>query len=112
FFYRGAMFRHERPQKGRQRQFHQIGAELIGVPGPQADVEVIALAAHILKELKVAGTITLQLNSLGDAESRQAYRDVLVKYLTDRRDKLSEDSRGRLERNPLRVLDSKDPGDQ
>ncbi len=112
FFYRGPMFRHERPQKGRQRQFHQIGAELIGVAGPQADVEVIALAAHILKELKVAGTITLQLNSLGDVESRLAYRDVLVKYLSERRDQLSEESRARLERNPLRVLDSKDPGDQ
>ena len=112
FFYRGPMFRHERPQKGRQRQFHQIGAELIGVAGPQADVEVIALAAHILKELNVAGTITLQLNSLGDLESRQAYRDVLVKYLSERRDQLSEESRARLERNPLRVLDSKDPGDQ
>src|ERR1043165_8336809 len=108
FFYRGPMFRHERPQKGRQRQFHQIGVELLGVSGPQADVEVIALAAHILKELKVAGTITLQLNSLGDQGSRQAYRDVLVKFLQGRMDKLSEDSRARLERNPLRVLDSKD----
>ncbi len=112
FFYRGPMFRHERPQKGRQRQFHQIGAELLGVPGPQADVEVIALAAHILKELKVAGTITLQLNSLGDAESRAAYRDVLVKFLSARRDKLSAESQERLERNPLRVLDSKDPADK
>jgi histidyl-tRNA synthetase len=112
FFYRGPMFRHERPQKGRQRQFHQIGVELLGVAGPQADVEVIALADHILKELKVAGTIVLQLNSLGDAESRAAYRDVLVKFLSARRASLSEESRERLERNPLRILDSKDPADR
>lgn len=112
FFYRGPMFRYERPQKGRQRQFHQIGAELIGVATPQADVEVIALGAHILKELKLTGTTTLELNSLGDAESRMAYRDVLVKFFKDREDKLSADSRERLARNPLRILDSKDPGDK
>jgi histidyl-tRNA synthetase len=112
FFYRGPMFRHERPQKGRQRQFHQIGVELLGVAGPQADVEVIALAAHILQVLGVAGNITLQLNSLGDAESRSAYRDVLVTFLSARRDALSAESRARLDRNPLRVLDSKDPADQ
>ncbi len=112
FFYRGPMFRHERPQKGRQRQFHQIGIELLGVPGPQADVESIALGHHILAELGLSGAITLELNSLGDPESRAAYREVLVNYLTARRDKLSAESVERLERNPMRILDSKDPGDR
>jgi len=112
FFYMGPMFRHERPQKGRQRQFHQIGVELLGVAGPQGDVEVIALADHILRELNLAGRITLELNSLGDADSRAAYRTVLVDFLAARRDKLSADSRERLEKNPLRVLDSKDPADR
>ncbi len=112
FFYRGPMFRYERPQKGRQRQFHQIGAELLGVPTPQADIEVIALGAHILKELKLTGAVTLELNSLGDIESRVAYRDVLVTFFTERTHKLSADSRERLARNPLRILDSKDPGDK
>jgi len=112
FFYRGPMFRHERPQKGRQRQFHQIGVELIGVATPQADVEVIALAAHVLGSLQLTGKVTLQINSLGDTESRAAYRDVLVKFLSERKDRLSAESRDRLERNPLRVLDSKDPADR
>ena len=112
FFYRGPMFRYERPQKGRQRQFHQVGAELLGVASPQADVEVIALADHILKTLNLTGTTTLELNSLGDVESRLAYRDVLVSYLKGHEDKLSPDSRERLIRNPLRILDSKDPGDK
>jgi histidyl-tRNA synthetase len=112
FFYSGPMFRHERPQKGRQRQFHQIGAELLGVPTPQGDVEVIAMADHILKELGIAGKITLEMNSLGDLESRLAYRQVLISYLAGYKDKLSADSRERLEKNPLRVLDSKDPADK
>ena len=112
FFYRGPMFRYERPQKGRQRQFHQIGAEILGVPTPQADVEVIALAAHVLKELKLIGNVTLELNSLGDVDSRVAYRDELVKYFSARKSELSQDSLDRLERNPLRILDSKDPGDK
>jgi histidyl-tRNA synthetase len=112
FFYRGPMFRYERPQKGRQRQFHQIGAELLGVATPMADVEIVAMAAHILQDLRLTGNTTLEINSLGDAESRATYRDVLVKFLTDRRDQLSEDSRERLGRNPLRILDSKDPGDK
>ena len=112
FFYRGPMFRHERPQKGRQRQFQQIGVELLGVATPQADIEVIALADHILSSLALTGTVTLEINSLGDTESRVAYRDVLVKYLTDRQDMLSQESRDRLGRNPLRILDSKDPGDK
>ncbi len=112
FFYCGPMFRHERPQKGRQRQFQQIGVELLGVAGPQADVEVIALADHILKELRITGATTLEINSLGDGESRAAYRDALVTYFVARKDALSEESRERLERNPLRILDSKDPADK
>lgn len=112
FFYNGPMFRHERPQKGRQRQFHQIGVELIGVAGPQADVEVITLGRHILEELDLQGTVTLELNSLGDPESRAAYREVLVNYLSARKDKLSAESLDRLTRNPMRILDSKDPGDR
>ncbi len=112
FFYRGPMFRHERPQKGRQRQFHQIGIELLGVAGPQADVESIAIGHHILTELDLTGAITLEINSLGDPESRAAYRDVLVNFLSARKEKLSAESLDRLERNPMRILDSKDPGDR
>jgi histidyl-tRNA synthetase len=112
FFYRGPMFRYERPQKGRQRQFHQIGAEILGVATPQADVEVIALAAHVLKELRLTENVTLEINSLGDFESRAAYREKLVKYFSARTDQLSADSRERLARNPLRILDSKDPVDK
>ncbi len=112
FFYHGPMFRYERPQKGRQRQFHQIGIELLGVAQPQADVEVIALGARILDRLGIRGHITLELNTLGDTESRQAYRKALVDYLSQFRDRLSEDSRMRLDRNPLRILDSKDEGDR
>ena len=111
-FYRGPMFRYERPQKGRMRQFHQIGVELIGVAEPLADVEVIALGAHILAELGLAEKTVLEINSLGDAESRAAYRDRLVAYLSGRRSELSEESLDRLGRNPLRVLDSKDEGDR
>src|SRR5207248_9526753 len=112
FFYSGPMFRYERPQKGRFRQFHQIGVELIGVAQPQADIEVIALGHRILKELGVGERVALELNTLGDPESRAAYRDALVGYFSARVSELSEDSRRRLERNPLRILDSKDPGDQ
>jgi len=111
-FYAGPMFRYERPQKGRQRQFHQIGIEILGVSGPQADVEVIAVGAQILDELGLLGRTVLELNTLGDLESRRAYRDVLVDYFTGHRDALSEDSRTRLQRNPLRILDSKDEGDR
>jgi histidyl-tRNA synthetase len=112
FFYSGPMFRYERPQKGRFRQFHQIGVELLGVAQPQADIEVIALGQRILKALGIADRIVLELNTLGDPESRAAYRDALVGYFSTRVSELSEDSRRRLERNPLRILDSKDPGDQ
>lgn len=111
-FYRGPMFRYERPQKGRLRQFHQLGVELLGVEGPQADIEVIALAAHILQALGLKDNVRLELNSLGDGASRAAYREVLVAYLTGHKDKLSKDSLERMERNPLRVLDSKDEDDK
>ncbi|MGH7000417.1 MAG: histidine--tRNA ligase [Stellaceae bacterium] len=111
FFYQGPMFRYERPQKGRFRQFHQIGVELVGVKEPQGDVEVIALGADILAALGVLERSELRLNTLGDAESRSGYRDALVKYFTQHAHKLSEDSRKRLERNPLRILDSKDQAD-
>jgi histidyl-tRNA synthetase len=112
FFYAGPMFRYERPQKGRQRQFHQIGVELIGVPEPQADIEVIATGVQILRRLGVWQDTRLEINTLGDAESRGAYRAALVDYLTPLEARLSEDSRRRLTRNPLRILDSKDEGDR
>tara|TARA_B100000029_G_scaffold483497_1_gene534716 strand:+ start:2171 stop:3415 length:1245 start_codon:yes stop_codon:yes gene_type:complete len=112
FFAHGPMFRYERPQKGRLRQFHQIDAEIIGVAGPQADIEVICLGAEILDNLGVLDRTELQINSLGDAESRHAYRDALVAYFGAHRDALSTESQQRLERNPLRILDSKDEGDR
>jgi histidyl-tRNA synthetase len=112
FFYSGPMFRYERPQKGRLRQFHQIGVELIGVAEPAGDVEVIALGAAILAALGLADKITLELNTLGNSASRAAYRSRLIEYLDARRDRLSDDSLRRLDRNPLRILDSKDPGDR
>jgi histidyl-tRNA synthetase len=111
-FASGPMFRYERPQKGRFRQFHQIDVELLGVAQPGGDVEVIALGADILDALGVLGATELELNTLGDLESRQAYRAALVEYFTGRVSELSEDSRRRLERNPLRILDSKDEGDK
>ena len=112
FFFAGPMFRYERPQKGRQRQFHQIDIELLGVAEPLGDVEVIAVGSRILEALGVRAKATLELNSLGDPQSRAAYRDALVEYFSDHRDRLSDDSRTRLERNPLRILDSKDEGDK
>jgi histidyl-tRNA synthetase len=111
FFYAGPMFRYERPQKGRFRQFHQIDVELIGVASPQADIEVIACGRRILDALGIEG-VALELNTLGDAESRKAYREALVAFYRERVAGLSEDSRRRLERNPLRILDSKDEGDK
>ena len=112
YFYRGPMFRYERPQKGRYRQFHQIGVELLGVPEPQGDIDIIALGASVLEALGLSGNITLELNTLGNQESRAAYREALVAYFQDHLDALSEDSRMRLEKNPLRILDSKDNGDR
>ncbi|MDZ4082661.1 MAG: histidine--tRNA ligase [Bdellovibrionales bacterium] len=111
-FYRGPMFRRERPQRGRYRQFNQFGLELLGVEKPQADLEVLACAYRILKDLGVMGTITLHLNTLGDAESRSKYREVLTAYLEGFRSQLSTESQDRLVKNPLRVLDSKSPADQ
>jgi histidyl-tRNA synthetase len=111
-FCHGPMFRYERPQKGRLRQFHQIDVELLGVAQPQADVEIVALGADILREIGVADRCALEINTLGDSESRAAYRRVLVDYLRAHEGKLSQDSRARLERNPLRVLDSKDGDDR
>jgi histidyl-tRNA synthetase len=112
FFYSGPMFRYERPQKGRFRQFHQIGVELIGVAQPQGDVEVIALGSRILAALGSRDRIVLELNTLGDPESRTAYRDALVAYFSAHVAELSEDSRQRLRRNPLRIFDSKEESDQ
>ena len=111
-FYAGPMFRYERPQKGRLRQFHQIGVELIGAAEPLADIEVIALGAHLLQALGVSDRVTLEINTLADEASRQAYRAALVAHLEAHEDALSEESRQRLRRNPLRVLDSKDEGDR
>ncbi len=106
------MFRYERPQKGRLRQFHQIGVELLGVAEPAGDVEVIALGSAVLDALGIGGAATLELNTLGNAASRAAYRDRLTEYFGDRADALSDDSRKRLDRNPLRILDSKDATDR
>ncbi|VAX05262.1 Histidyl-tRNA synthetase [hydrothermal vent metagenome] len=112
FFGFGPMFRYERPQKGRMRQFHQIDVEILGVPEPQADIEVLALAATLLDKLGLKDDVTLEINSLGDKESRDNYRDALVEYFTAHKDGLSEDSLTRLEKNPMRILDSKDDGDR
>lgn len=111
-FYYGPMFRYERPQKGRLRQFHQIGVELIGPATPLADVEVITAGADILEALGLLDRVLLHINTLGDAESRTAYRAALVDYFSAHKDKLSEDSLARLEKNPLRILDSKDADDK
>ncbi|KUR77089.1 histidine--tRNA ligase [Novosphingobium sp. Fuku2-ISO-50] len=108
----GPLFRYERPQKGRYRQFHQLDAEVIGSADPQADVELLCLADHLLGELGIADGVTLHLNTLGDAPSREAWRTALIGYFRDHRADLSEDSQDRLERNPLRILDSKDPRDK
>jgi histidyl-tRNA synthetase len=106
----GAAFRYERPQKGRFRQFHQLDAEIIGAGEAQADVEILAFGAQLLVELGIIAGVTLKLNTLGDAESRDAWRAQLVEYFSDH--DISPESRERLARNPLRVLDSKDPRDQ
>jgi histidyl-tRNA synthetase len=111
-FYHGPMFRYERPQKGRYRQFHQIGIELLGPGTPLADAEIIACGWQILTELGLAKDVALNINTLGDAESRASYRAALVAYFSDHADALSADSKIRLEKNPLRILDSKDEGDR
>lgn len=108
----GPLFRYERPQKGRYRQFHQIDAEIIGAAEPAADVELLVMADQLLKELGINDGVTLQLNTLGDTQSRDAWRAALIAYFNDHKDALSEDSLARLEKNPLRILDSKDPKDR
>ncbi len=108
-FYGGPMFRYERPQKGRYRQFHQIGAEAFGLPGPDIDAELILMGRELWRALGVAPRVRLELNTLGSGDARAAYREALVEYLTPLRTELDEDSQRRLERNPLRILDSKDP---
>ncbi len=112
YYYQGPMFRYERPQKGRMRQLHQIGVELFGVADPVGDVEILSIAYDILKSLRLETKVTLEINTLGDKESRNAYRDQLVTFLKDHYDSLSYDSKQRLEKNPLRILDSKDEGDK
>ena len=111
-WYLGPMFRYERPQKGRYRQFHQIGVETFGMDGPDIDAEVLLLSARILRELGAEAFVTLQINSLGDATARANYKQALVAYLEERKDQLDEDSQRRLTTNPLRILDSKDPATQ
>jgi len=108
FWYAGPMFRHERPQKGRYRQFHQIGVETFGMSGPDIDAELILLTARLWKELGLEKTLTLEINTLGTPAARQAHKKVLVEYLTGHKDKLDADSLRRLDSNPLRILDSKD----
>lgn len=110
-WYCGPLFRYERPQKGRYRQFHQYGAELLGSAHPEADVEIILLAYEALRSLNVQ-SLSLEINTLGSSESRAAYREALVEYLTQHQERLSEDSKRRLTTNPLRILDSKDEGDK
>lgn len=106
-WYQGPMFRHERPQKGRQRQFHQFGAEVFGLDQPTADVELIVLVERLWRQLGLNRQVRLEINSLGDREDRERYRQSLVDYLTPFRDQLDADSQRRLERNPLRIFDSK-----
>ncbi|HKC02225.1 MAG TPA: histidine--tRNA ligase [Sphingomicrobium sp.] len=108
----GSAFRYERPQKGRFREFHQLDAEIIGAAEPQADVEILSLGHQLLRELGIADGVTLELNTLGDPETRDAWRSALVDYFQSHRGSLSEDSVARLERNPLRILDSKDANDR
>lgn len=111
-YYCGPMFRYERPQKGRYRQFNQFGVEVLGLESPLADVECLDLAWKILKNLKLSNRCKLEINTLGDVESRNAYRQALVAYLTPFKSELSADSQVRLEKNPMRILDSKDENDK
>ncbi|MCH9699707.1 MAG: histidine--tRNA ligase [Gammaproteobacteria bacterium] len=108
-WYHGQMFRHERPQKGRYRQFYQVGVEAYGMAGPDIDIELIALSHRLWQELGVRDVVQLELNTLGTAQERLLYRDKLVTYFDQHRDHLDQDSLDRLERNPLRILDSKNP---
>ena len=108
----GPAFRYERPQKGRFRQFHQLDAEVIGAGEPAADVEILSLGDQLLRELGIHEGATLQLNTLGDAATREAWRDALIEHFEANRGSLSDDSLTRLERNPLRILDTKDPDER
>lgn len=110
-FYIGPMFRYERPQAGRMRQFHQMGVEAFGSSSPALDVEVIAMAIDLFQTLGLKN-LRVAINTLGDKQSRDDYRQALIDYLTPHRSELSADSQARLEKNPLRILDSKDPRDQ
>ncbi len=110
-WYMGPMFRYEKPQKGRFRQFHQIGAEAFGFPGPDVDAELILMSARLWRELGLSG-LTLEINNLGRSEARQRYRAVLVEYFSGHLEQLDADSKDRLRRNPLRILDSKNPAMQ
>lgn len=111
-YYYGPMFRYERPQKGRYRQFYQLGVEVLGLESPLADVECLDLAWTIIKNLKLSERCVLEINTLGDSDSRNTYRTALVEYLTPFKDQLSNDSKIRLDKNPMRILDSKDEGDK
>ena len=111
-WYTGPMFRHERPQKGRLRQFHQVGVEAFGLDGPDIDAELLMLTARLWKTLKIDHAVTLQINSLGSADDRANYRLALVDYLSARHDQLDEDSQRRLHTNPMRILDSKNANTQ
>ncbi len=111
-WYMGPMFRYEKPQKGRLRQFHQIGVESFGMAGPDIDAELLLLTARLWRELGILDVVTLQLNTLGSNEARANYRQALVDYLSARKDQLDEDSLRRLDSNPLRILDSKDQNTQ
>ena len=111
-WYAGPMFRYERPQKGRQRQFHQIGVEAFGIATPDMDAELILLSARLWRQLGIADSVELQLNSIGSAAARKDYRAALVAYLEQHVDALDEDSQRRLHSNPLRILDSKNPATQ
>jgi len=111
-WYRGPMFRYERPQKGRYRQFEQVGAEVFGIPGPEVEAELIQMCATLFRTLGVLNGVRLEINTLGSGTSRKAYREALVAYLTPRRAELDADSQRRLDRNPLRILDSKDAATQ
>ncbi|MDO5069491.1 MAG: histidine--tRNA ligase [Neisseria zoodegmatis] len=108
-WYMGPMFRRERPQKGRYRQFHQVGIEALGFAGPDVDAEIIAMSADLWKELGISDYVTLEINCLGNREERAAHREALVDYLSSHEAKLDEDSKRRLHTNPLRVLDTKNP---
>lgn len=111
-WYYGPMFRHEKPQKGRLRQFHQVGVETYGLPGPDIDAELLLMTARLWRDLGLYDSVSLQINSLGTAQSRSKHRADLVHFLTERKDALDDDSLRRLEKNPLRILDSKNTDTQ